>query len=562
MLSAAQDDVARARADVASCQQLPWVEPAAVAYEDQVQAAATDLARCARALAAADGLVSAAAYGGPTWCTSDGGPAPALRGPVTPLARSAVGGTRVRVGAHGVTSVDPAVLQLAAGVLGGTSQRLDHVQQALSVLLVALPEPVLVDPAQRAPIEHVLTAAWAPLHVAQHLRELASRLRGAAAAHADGEGAVARVVRGAAALWGDVVGRAPAPVLAAEGVALGGVLGLAGLLVVGRTADAIGVRNTEALLQVGGSAAGKLAVRSGTVEVAATALSGVARAQSGALTPSLHPVPGGAAALSGLLAGPAGRAVVTPVPAPVQQAAPHGVGDVMELVARTYGADAPTGTPGTDVATVTVQRLDRPDGTRAWVVAVPGTQTMAMSGAVPTDMGTNLRLEAGLADTMTAGVLGAMHQAGVGAGEPVTLVGHSQGGMVAMSAAAAAAGSFTVGAVVTAGSPDVPAPLPSGVPVVRMEHVEDGTARVDGAPTALTSQVTTVTRELSEDGHGTPDWGTAHRVGTYVETARRVDRAAADAPGTIPGVDALDRVLGGPGTRATTSQYVIRRDVG
>ena len=134
--------------------------------------------------------------------------------------------------------------------------------------------------------------------------------------------------------------------------------------------------------------------------------------------------------------------------------------------------------------------------------------------------------------------------------------------MVAMHVAALAAGTFTVGAVVTAGSPDVPAPLPPTVPVVRMEHVEDGTARLDGGPTRVTPQVTSVTRALSEDGNGTPDWGAAHEVSAYVETGRRVARAVAEAPGSIPGVTALDGVLGGAGTTATTSQYVIRREVG
>jgi hypothetical protein len=78
----------------------------------------------------------------------------------------------------------------------------------------------------------------------------------------------------------------------------------------------------------------------------------------------------------------------------------------------------------------------------------------------------------------------------------------------------------------------------------------------------VTPQVTAITRELAEDGEGIPDWGSAHGIGNYVETGRRVDEAVAEAPGSIPGVSALDGVLGGPGTVATTSQYVIRREAG
>lgn len=552
--------MASARSQVDGCRALPWVAPAAVAYEDQVAAAAADLARCAARLAAASGLLSAALHGGPTWCTLADGPVPALRGREAPT-RSALGGTVVRVGAQGVTSVDPTTLYEAAEGLRGAADVLEHLQLSLGALTAVLPAPRL-PAAARAAVAEVVGAPWAPYRVAEHLRGLARRLRAAAEVHAEGESAVQTVLRGAAALWGYAVGLQPAPLLAAEGAVAVGVTGLAGLATLGGTARVLGMRGAETALASAGSAAGKLAVRSGAVEVATTALSGVARAELTGGGPTLDPVPGGTAALARLVTGPAGRPVLTAVGAPVQQRAPRGVGDVMDVVAKSYDGSTATGLPGTDLATVTIQRLDRPDGSRSWVVAVPGTETFAMSGTVPTDMGTNLRLEAGMADTMSTGVLAAMEEAGIPADEPVTLAGHSQGGMVALSVAAAAAGRFTIGAVLTAGSPDVPATLPPTVPVIRMEHVEDGTARVDGAPTRLTPQTTIVTRALAEDGRGTPDWVRAHDVARYVETGRRVDRAAAEAPGSMPGVAALDRVLGGSGTTATTSQYVIRREVG
>ncbi len=558
VLTAAQQEVGSVRADVATCQGLPWRSPAAVAYEDQMVAAAGDLGLCARGLMTSGGLVAAGINGGPTWCTSDHGPVPPVAGWSTPVPRSSVGGTSVRVGADGVTSVDPEALQVAAAKLTSCADRLDHVHASLSTLTVALPTPVLIDNHQRASICLLLGARWSPYHLAENLRELAKRLHAAAEVHAAGESTVSGVVRGAGAVWGGIVGLLPAPVLAVEGVLAAGAAGLTGLALFGETSRVVGPEKAAQLAETAGAAAAKAAVRSGVVEVATTAVSAVARGQAGGL-PTLHPVPGGAAVLAGLMTGPAGTAVVTPVAAPVPQPAPHGLADVMRLVATSYGGSA---APGTEPGTVTIQRLDRPDGTRSWVVAVPGTQTMAMSGTVPTDMGTNLRLEAGLADTMTAGVLAAMRQAGIPAGQPVTLVGHSQGGMVAMNVAARAGKEFTVGAVVTAGSPDVPAQLPSNVPVIRMEHVEDGTARLDGAPTRVAPQVTAITRELAEDGQGTPSWGTAHGIKNYIETGRRVDEAVAQAPGSIPGVGALDGVLGGPGTVATTSQYVVRREVG
>ncbi|MBN9328077.1 MAG: hypothetical protein J0I87_14330 [Cellulomonas sp.] len=143
VLTAAQQDVGWVRAQVAACQGLPWRSPAAVAYEDQVAAAAADLGLCARGLVTSGDLVAAGLNGGPTWCTSDHGPVPPVPGWSTPAPRSTVGGTSVRVGADGVTSVDPQALQAAAATLTSCADRLDHVHGSLSTLTVALPTPVL-----------------------------------------------------------------------------------------------------------------------------------------------------------------------------------------------------------------------------------------------------------------------------------------------------------------------------------------------------------------------------------------------------------------------------------
>src|SRR5665647_2072713 len=50
------------------------------------------------------------------------------------------------------------------------------------------------------------------------------------------------------------------------------------------------------------------------------------------------------------------------------------------------------GTPGT----IRVEELDHLDGTRTWVVEIPGTQDTGIRGTNPMDMATNLRLMAGL----------------------------------------------------------------------------------------------------------------------------------------------------------------------
>ncbi len=74
--------------------------------------------------------------------------------------------------------------------------------------------------------------------------------------------------------------------------------------------------------------------------------------------------------------------------------APRDAADLLGRVAGLY----PRG--GGAAGTVGVDRLDHPDGTRTWVVAIPGTQDAASLGASgnPFDMATNLRLMAGATD--------------------------------------------------------------------------------------------------------------------------------------------------------------------
>ena len=82
-------------------------------------------------------------------------------------------------------------------------------------------------------------------------------------------------------------------------------------------------------------------------------------------------------------------------------------------------------------------RLDAPGGGRSWVVAVPGTQVWApRPGENPLDVTSDARSLAGRSSAAEAAVLAAMRSAGVRSGEPVCLVGHSLGGMVAAGLAA------------------------------------------------------------------------------------------------------------------------------
>ncbi|WP_029291936.1 alpha/beta hydrolase [Cellulomonas sp. HZM] len=236
------------------------------------------------------------------------------------------------------------------------------------------------------------------------------------------------------------------------------------------------------------------------------------------------------------------------VPEPAQLPAPRSTADVLRNVAASYPR------AGAPPSTVSVQRLAHPDGSVAWVVEVPGTQSGSFGGGTATDMTTNTRLVAGIDDDMSDGVLAALDAAGARPDEPVLLAGHSQGGMVAMTVAARAAGRFDVRAVVTAGSPDVPRRIPAGVQVRSYRIDEDLVPQTDGRADVVNRDMVTVRRSIPAR-----DVAHAHDVRGYVRTAELADEALAGSP-AMRGFDAeLARVLGPPGTTATTQQFSVTR---
>ncbi len=231
---------------------------------------------------------------------------------------------------------------------------------------------------------------------------------------------------------------------------------------------------------------------------------------------------------------------------------------------RDVGALCPAagGAPGT----VGVERVERADGSRAWVVAIPGTQdaTGLGWGRNPMDMGTNVRLMAGARDDGTELVVRAMAQAGVRPGEPVLLAGHSQGGMVAMALAGSAAftGRYTVAAVLTAGSPVAGQAVPGSVPVLHLEHRQDLVPALDGSPSPEGANRTTAVRDLRAspdpaDRLAGRDPGAAHGVGLYARTADIV--SAAGAPSVRAWEGAAGTVLGGPGSTAVRLEFTGTR---
>jgi hypothetical protein len=202
-------------------------------------------------------------------------------------------------------------------------------------------------------------------------------------------------------------------------------------------------------------------------------------------------------------------------PAPV----PRGLAD---LVAGMTAVDPDRGAPP---GSVRIQSVRRGAGERAWLVQIPGTQDWGVRpGADPLDLTGDVQLMAGRDNAARRTVVQAMHLARIPAGEPVLLVGHSQGGIVAASLAADPEfrSRFRVTGVVTAGAPVAGFAVPAGVSVLSLEHAEDIVPRLDGRPNPDRSGWLTVSRATTPAG-GRADQTVAHALDGYVATAAALD---------------------------------------
>jgi hypothetical protein len=176
-------------------------------------------------------------------------------------------------------------------------------------------------------------------------------------------------------------------------------------------------------------------------------------------------------------------------PDPVAATPPRSLADVMAALARRDEADS---------GAIDVRVITRPDGTRSAIVDIPGTKTFNPAKLADiTGPATNVRALVGVPTAYEQGVLQALHRAGVRPADDVMLVGHSEGGMVAVQAAAAcaASGRFRVTHVVTAGSPIgvTVGRLPPSVQVLAIENHNDLVPHLDGRTNPDKTNVTTVT---------------------------------------------------------------------
>jgi hypothetical protein len=146
---------------------------------------------------------------------------------------------------------------------------------------------------------------------------------------------------------------------------------------------------------------------------------------------------------------------------------------------------------------IDVRILTLPDGSRRAIVDITGTKSWdPFPTQDVTSLTTDGRALVGRRTAYEQGVLAAMRAAGVRPRDPVMLVGHSEGGLIAVNAArdAAADGGFTVTHVITAGAPigRIVGALPASVQVLALENTRDVVPHLDGLANPDRRNVTTV----------------------------------------------------------------------
>jgi hypothetical protein len=197
------------------------------------------------------------------------------------------------------------------------------------------------------------------------------------------------------------------------------------------------------------------------------------------------------------------------------------------------------------------------DGTvqRAYIVDIPGTKVWNLPGQSPdvNDTGTSLRALGNESTAYERGIDEALSRSGVKPEDPVMLVGHSQGGIVAANAARdfVRSGKYNVTHVVTAGSPVAQVDVPPSVQVLSIENRHDIVPHLDARDNPDAANRVTV---IVDRQNGTV--GDNHSLGkVYLPAAACVDQSG--DPSIRRYLDSAGPFLGGD--TVTTQKYRVER---
>jgi len=271
------------------------------------------------------------------------------------------------------------------------------------------------------------------------------------------------------------------------------------------------------------------------------------------LTPFTLPNVRGAAATLGLLypdGVPVGQDAGTDTAYDAAHGAPNSFADLMGGLQNRDNQSHDGGPDQIDVRVIT-----HPDGTRSYIVDIPGTKTWDAPGdnRALDDFGTNIHGIAGETTAREQAVADALRRAGAGPTDPVMLVGHSQGGLIAAQAAHdTTTGTFgyNVTHVVTAGSPVGRVDVPAGVQMLSLENSHDIVPHLDAADNRDRANITTVTFDLQNGSIGAN-----HGMGSaYLPGAQALD--ASSDPSVRAYRDSAGAFLdSGAGTTTETKVY-------
>ncbi|MRX43750.1 alpha/beta fold hydrolase [Agromyces kandeliae] len=222
-------------------------------------------------------------------------------------------------------------------------------------------------------------------------------------------------------------------------------------------------------------------------------------------------------------------AVTDPVPAPGPLSGAGGAPSPVQGIADLADRIPPSATGGPQVR---IERYDSADGPR-WIVYSAGTADFSTTPATePYDMTANVHAVAGAsvveelvglpseAAASERTLRASMAEAGVRSGDPVIVVGHSAGGMVAANAAADP--DLAVAAAVSFGGP-VAQVATGDTPLLSVTHREDLVPATAGSGVAAGGRIE-VGRSLGTLDPGPGDAVPAHAMERYRETARLIDR--------------------------------------
>lgn len=159
---------------------------------------------------------------------------------------------------------------------------------------------------------------------------------------------------------------------------------------------------------------------------------------------------------------------------------PSSVAAIFDGVLSAYAA---TDENGDTTAGVRIVAVKQPDGTNAYIVNIPGTESNTANGnSNPLDYTSNIRLVSGQSSAASRAVAEAMARAGIPSDAPVLLAGHSQGGMIAQELATdpSFTGQYNVTNVLTAGSPTQPYAIDPNIDYLAIAHPADIVPMFDG----------------------------------------------------------------------------------